>query len=290
MGLAATQARLLTITTRKSDCEFRSMSLSNEKLSLAREQSMLSNRYSSALDKTKLVYDYYGTGDETEQLSYKILMTPSILNNYVPTLLTNQSDRVILNEKYAKAAREAGIGQEGVGSPPSVIFRNKFIQALRDCYVIDQSDCDKILGTTYLQSGAMEDQSNNNIATFYDLLLNQIAINGWTENAEITDNSYLQKMLQNGMMFVTTVCDKNTHLQENYSTWTYVKEITDESAVSKAESEYNTEKQKLNSKEQKLDIKMKNLDTEMSSLNTEYDTVKNLISKNIEKYFKRYNA
>lgn len=123
----------------------------------------------------------------------------------------------------------------------------------------------------------MEDQSNNNIATFYDLLLNQIAINGWTENAEITDNSYLQKMLQNGMMFVTTVCDKNTHLQENYSTWTYVKEITDESAVSKAESEYNTEKQKLNSKEQKLDIKMKNLDTEMSSLNTEYDTVKNLI-------------
>ena len=35
---------------------------------------------------------------------------------------------------------------------------------------------------------------------------------------------------------------------------------------------------------------MKNLDTEISSLTTEYDTVKSVISKNIEKVFKRYNA
>ena len=37
-------------------------------------------------------------------------------------------------------------------------------------------------------------------------------------------------------------------------------------------------------------MKMKNLDTEISSLTTEYDTVKSVISKNIEKGFKRYQA
>ena len=44
------------------------------------------------------------------------------------------------------------------------------------------------------------------------------------------------------------------------------------------------------SKEETLDMKMKNLDTEISALSTEYDTIKSVISKNIEKAFKRYNA
>ena len=43
-------------------------------------------------------------------------------------------------------------------------------------------------------------------------------------------------------------------------------------------------------KEQTLDLRLKNLDTEISALTTEYDTVKNTISKQIEKTFKRYNA
>ena len=55
-------------------------------------------------------------------------------------------------------------------------------------------------------------------------------------------------------------------------------------------NDYKAKKEKLNMKEQKLDLKMKNLDTEISTLTTEYDTVKNLISKNIEKGFKRYSA
>ena len=68
------------------------------------------------------------------------------------------------------------------------------------------------------------------------------------------------------------------------------REITDEEAIAQAEAKYNTEKQKIENKEETLDLKMKNLDTEMSSLTTEYDTVKSLISKNIEKGFKRYDA
>ena len=66
--------------------------------------------------------------------------------------------------------------------------------------------------------------------------------------------------------------------------------MADEEAIARAEAKYNTEKQKINSKEEVIDMKMKNLDTEISSLTTEYDTIKSLISKNIEKSFKRYDA
>lgn len=130
MGLAAGQARLLTITGRKSDCEFESMRLSHQKIALARDLADISNEYQNSLNQTKLVYDYYGTGDTSTQLSYGLLMYPSALNNYMPTTITDSLGRVTLNSKYAAAARAAGIPQEGLGTLPSEDMRNAFISGL----------------------------------------------------------------------------------------------------------------------------------------------------------------
>ena len=552
MGLAAGQARLLTITGRKSDCEYESMRLSHQKLALSRQLTDISNEYQNSLDQTKLIYDYYGTGDESNPLSYGILMNPSTLNNYKPILLTDPKGRTTLNSKLAVAASAAGIPQEGFGTLPSENVRNKFIHELgeqnvitknlattiqglpynqtagigggttvaaittsgnvddlikyisnssmnidvtvpaninKDVYqgefhimssdsskdsgyirgnnsqitktfnlgdllsttnptqlslflysnhtggdnagpsqtlvdrangildnVLDQvgsymsnlldlgdgytsqaleyayasvqalyssknlssgsegtnwvgylpgdgnsesrAKADKYIGWTSggkhknnhnrgnaaisinnllqayityfadfingvsktdingkdLYSADKGEKSNSNLikddktyqftwktgtsvssddtalATFYDSLFNQICLNGWTENNNIEDNEYLQQMLKSGMLFISKPSDDGYYYQGNYATDNYIKEVSDDTKIAQAEAKYNTEKAKLNSKEETLDLKMKNLDTEISSLTTEYDTVKNTISKNIEKSFKRYNA
>ena len=549
MGLAAGQARLLTITGRKSDCEYASMKLSHQKIALSRELSDLSNEYQNSLNQTKLVYDYYGTGDETTPLSYGLLMTPSTLNDYMPTTITDALGRVTLNSKYASAARAAGIPQEGLGTLPSEGMRNAFIEGLYTSGLLTKNTAEKILSLPYNQQAGFgggatvavttttgnindlvdylkenctnqfhfsnpipagddkkswienpddirndtsqdtydiniydlltntkeislsfqggngsksvdeeaklianyligsfvpwleetlgsvlnidagtqaafdyaneeitklilntgtdgtqtppiynianhkgtahrthkfrnEEQANNqnymgfssvtqhgahvavkkrhsqgsinlnNLAqayltlfakamsgvsqkdadgspkyqvsagklednklvtndtlyeftiktgsevssddlgqaTFYDALFNQICANGWTENNKIEDNEYLKEMLQSGMLYISKMKDDGYYYQGNYSTDSYIKEISDETAIAQAEAKYQTEKAKLNAKEETLDLKMKNLDTEISSLTTEYDTVKNTISKNIEKSFKRYNA
>jgi len=622
MGLAAGQARLLTITGRKSDCEFESMRLSHQKIALARQLADLSNEYQNSLTQTKLVYDYYGTGDTTTPLSYGILMQPSALNNYMPITLTDSMGRVCLNSKLAAAAFAAGIPQEGLGTLPSELMRNNFINQLAEVgmitptlantitglpynqtvgfgggatvaiatetgnidkfieflsnngssYLMDSNQfptfertnakgkpdtsivhflkirtdsgyynksysgskaidgivrdnnpdsfdtrfdgaksdsftlaqllsgkkdptnkssdsfqyflgysgisgeqspvygvalmqdiinggfldwigkelseyldlgdaytshaleyaanetyrllntddkryyerwrtsndekrtdeatdayddpddavrnyldpigtaifgkCDKdeyyqqgvvydskdYIGFTYVESGkGGGDDGNdhstaginlNNIAkvyltyfadfmngaaktdvygnqefdvnigkaecvhlctnndtfeytwkvgsevssddlgqaTFYDALFNQICYHGWTENNRINDNEYLQDVLHSGMLYVSKIKDDGYYYQGNYATDNYIKEVPDESLIAQAEAKYNTEKAKLNAKEETLDMKMKNLDTEISSLTTEYDTVKNTISKQIEKCFKRYNA
>lgn len=566
MGLAAGQARLLSITARKSDCEYQSMSLSHQKLAISRDLAAISSEYQNSLDQTKLMYDFYGNGS-SEQLKYSTLMTPSALNNYLPITITNTSGRTVLNSKFAEAARAAGIPQEGLGCTPSSIVREKFILGLGDAGVIDKDKAKAYAATQYNQTSGLggdstgkdytvvegtlddlkavlgmgddgasvavpvlsqnhggnngsgvasisgteysgsilitkllsndpndqyifygisengrhftnnqamdmadtltatggfidqlynsfasalttgdprstaalnyakeqvikefftysygndtrngqigdsqEGSSNdngcwnfvvnngsrpkhqqeeaarenilstatnfvgitgnsywkggrkggrynaacavnlNNIAKaflsyfakfmsglptdgsqgeyysnkgyvadsnfvtndntyvyyfpgadnsseedgknslFYDTLLNQICTSGWTENSQIDDPEYLQQMLQNGMMFISKIKDDGFYYQGNYATDSYIKEVTDETAVAQAEAKYNTEKTKLNNKEQTLDLKMKNLDTEISALTTEYDTVKNTISKNIEKSFKRYNA
>lgn len=155
MGLSASQARLLTITARKSDCEFQSMQLSHEKLSVSRELALLSNQYQSSLDKTKLMYDYYGTGTNLEQMNYNTLMYPSSLNDVRPITMTNSLNRVILDSKLANAARVAGIPQEGLGCSPSTAVRNQFAYGLLDSGVIDENVYNSIINSPYNQTAGL---------------------------------------------------------------------------------------------------------------------------------------
>lgn len=576
MGLAASQARLLTITARKSDCEYKSMLLSHQKIALSRDMSRLSAEYDDAIAQTKLVYDYYGNSEATP-LTYNLMMTPSAMNNYTPLLVTDNSGRVVLDSRLAKAARDAGIPQEGLDGLPSSDLRNAFIDSLASTGYITQNTADNIKKTNYNQTagvgsadlininttectfselkdmlttqyfdfsdvtsfqnqfvgrvtveertdqdgndmppgtvadkdvlsfaeilngdymllaqtyqykdghkaynnltvdggvtdvicglslwetmmstfeglldtgdeytqaalayarrkitdmvtnlGAGEDtgksygggdgygtvgteegwdynqdgknihdnfgdwreyndkdhktynyarddvsedviglngiynhdndggsdddgevsyatinitsmfkayltyfaqymegidssvyevnntRTNSNliddmftftvvtdvdtsgdnllIAAFYDTLFNQICTKGWTENDKVNDQDYMQESLKNGNMYISSLADDGYYYQGNYATHNYIKEITDEEAIAQAEAKYNREKEKLNYKENILDMKMKNLDTEISSLTTEYDTIKSVISKNIEKGFKRYEA
>ena len=62
MGMSASQARLLAITSRMNDVEFRSQSISNTKIRLADESEQVANAYTKALNKQKLTFTDYSTG------------------------------------------------------------------------------------------------------------------------------------------------------------------------------------------------------------------------------------
>ena len=601
MGLAASQARLLTITARKADCEFASMTLSHQKLALSRDMENVSNEYQNALNQTKLVYDYYGTGDSDIAVDYDLLMTPSVYNDYYPKTVTDAKNRVILNSSLAAAARAAGIPAEGLSGTPSSDVRNAFIEALAQTGVItpakaasiesvtyantiglgattnvtqgfaevtydelidlitattgDESTTDYGLvlsmdagdtgGRAYLQSlglggdrmtisvynadgtrqsllGHMNEDSNitlkdllsnekqyvwtiqapngaatpiteaaylqqlicgtenqegsftdylmqmfgsvlggvssneaaiqyaanavydlvypnsnvqdiaNNLisshpeyvtgsrhdregndrgedngtfrealdemaaghywkwkgtthdtvannafssvgayvsycgdagngknkhsvsinlntlaqvfltafveyqegienstysynrgskgssvlydpehsdfkftiatqtevesdednlyANFYDALFNQICTKGWTENAQIENVDYMTDLFKNGLAFISSIAEDGYYYQGSYSTDRAILEVSDDNAIAVAEAKYNTEKTKIENKEDTIDMKMKNLDTEISSLTTEYESTKQIVTKAIEKSFKRYEA
>lgn len=616
MGLSAAQARLLTITSRKSDCEFQSMRYSHEKIALSRSMSDVSAEYQRALEQTKLVFDYYGSGDQSTPVSYGLFMTPSQANGFLPILTTNAQNRIVLDSRFAAAARAAGIPEEGLSSLPSTTVRNKFLDALGANNIITETQANTYKVIPYSQTIGMGTQDlvvtnmktvnfndlltmlgdysvtlpsvnnltedkctygsdhdgclftsksqiraggggtsgmqwstggnsvtlnqlysdnyfliamcpenggtagndrydntdkiqwyinklkqpvdsmintfsdalygifgnaldtniqlaietarektlanvdvcndpytpDNELATYYDkvgdnyayyvdnwdeydvggwyngtarvnenqrnaaediyehvindvgyvgfhnrakwntsgvgisytnllksfltyfaqeyetatfngsqytaainesgyttdrhtgttglfesasgqwekkisgserklgnslidskfsvdvetaiginsdeallsgywdALLNNLCAYGWTENNNVTNNEYLQEMYKSGRLFISTCTDDGYYYQTSYSTLSSVREITDEEAATKAEAKYNAEKQKINHKEQIIDMKMKNLDTEISSLSSEYETIKGLLSKNIERSFTRYKA
>ena len=113
MGLAASQARFLAITARKANCEFKSMQIAQEKMSISRELDKATTEYQSAINTTKLVWDADGSGENTFTLNYDLMMRPSALNNYTPYMVTTKDGRIVLDSGMAAAARQAGIPEEG---------------------------------------------------------------------------------------------------------------------------------------------------------------------------------
>ena len=154
MGLAASQARFLGITLRKANCEFRSTELAQQRLELTNQMTDISQEYANALNSTKLVWhndavcDSFGNPTDFG-LSYSLLMMPSAANDYNPYMVSTRTGAIVLNSKYAQAAKDAGISMGG--STPSAEGRNKFLKSLSQSTEVNgvkQND-NVITATTY---------------------------------------------------------------------------------------------------------------------------------------------
>ena len=155
MGLAASQARLLTITSRKSRAQFENMRMSHQKLALSRALTDISNEYQKSLEQTNLYYDFYGVNSTDTPLTYDMLMAPSSINDYTPTLITNNQGQVVLSAPYAAAALAAGIPMEGLGCQPSSVMRDAFILALAAQGIITQNTAESITAVNYNQGAGL---------------------------------------------------------------------------------------------------------------------------------------
>ena len=146
MGLAASQARFLCITARKADCEYKSTDLAQQKLEITNQLSDISNEYSNALNSTSLIWNNMNVSSACS-LDYALLMSPSAANDYNPYMLSTSSGAIVLNSKYAAAAKAAGISKSGgLGSQDS---RDKFISALASQGVITEETAKSITSNFY---------------------------------------------------------------------------------------------------------------------------------------------
>ena len=101
MGLAASQARLLFLTSRQDDIGLKEMRISNQKMSLSRESSSISDAYTAALNQRKLTWVVDGTSitDQTTALTYDLLMKPNNSTKLGQYLVANSSnDKVVLDK------------------------------------------------------------------------------------------------------------------------------------------------------------------------------------------------
>lgn len=98
MGMAAGQARLLTLTARLNNNELRAMQVSNAKLRLADKTQKIGEEYVNALNESQLMYSTY---DKNGNISYQKL-TGNALSFYGPLKnqygLVNSAGQIMVSE------------------------------------------------------------------------------------------------------------------------------------------------------------------------------------------------
>lgn len=113
MGLAASQAHLLSITARKDDVEFSMMKIARDKIDLSRDTTEISEKYQNALDQRKLVWSYDGTDENTTDLSYNLLMTPTAASMNPQYIIADGNGKVVLSSDYITKLGLADSGKPG---------------------------------------------------------------------------------------------------------------------------------------------------------------------------------
>ena len=105
-------------------------------------------------------------------------------------------------------------------------------------------------------------------------------------NMTIKDNTWFEEQLRKGELqleyyssaekkFVSTSISEDTNIQE----------VEDEREIAIIEQKYKNDLQKVEQLDNKYDLELQKLDSEHNALQTEYDSVKNVIDKNVEKTF-----
>jgi len=125
MGMAASQARLLSLTARLSDLEFQAMQLTNAKIQLSRSTEAVASEYTNALNNK--IFKIKNTNTPLTASSLTGFQTlPSI---EAQRILVDTSDRILVSGTVARAFDTAGgscerflnqFGYTSLHNPPNI--------------------------------------------------------------------------------------------------------------------------------------------------------------------------
>jgi hypothetical protein len=329
MGMAASEARFLSLTGRKSNVEFQGQQINQQRTTLSNEsaaynQQLLTIQVPTAPSSdsfTKTVYSFTDSANNT-----------STITDLIPELGADGSAKGTYSVAYKSTTTKPGTitGQTsfvstttGTGASAVTSYTTIGGQPLTKV----GGDSDKNLDTARLQSLYGSDYSAS--AAYYKFTTSD----GTTSTTNYIDEASLQKVtdgtdkgnlaLYKHMGDVTSTdvltiknCTLGTTASGRISSITSpnlnngnavalnASTTTDTSAYDNAMNEYNYKKEAYNKQmndinaklsivqqqDKNLELQLKNLDTEQNAISTEMDAVKKVISKNVESSFKTFNA
>ncbi|MCM1010804.1 MAG: hypothetical protein NC390_08040 [Fusobacterium sp.] len=112
---------------------------------------------------------------------------------------------------------------------------------------------------------------------------------GATDGTPLTDSNTFEQFLRSGELLLETYSkSEGKFVSTSISEDTCVQEVEDETKIAIAQADYENDLAQIQRLDSRYDLQMKQLDTEHNTLQTEYESVKNVISKNVENSFKTF--
>ena len=153
MGMAASQARLLSITSRMSDNELRAQIINNNKMRLASESSQASERYITALNDAKYKFSNYDSENNISytNLTFNNLTSYNAYNNQYA--LRNSGGKILISETDANNFEAV----KGSTDPLTQFLKRYGIEKSTTYFDnLKTDDNGKVLYTTTLEDGSVK--------------------------------------------------------------------------------------------------------------------------------------
>ena len=318
MGLSSSQARLLNLTARMHQIEYKAARLESMKLQMANESTRVYEDYLDALDKTKVQYKVLNTdGSVTYRdiQQYTDLLDAGYALVYKNRVydgeekMFNESDNVVSftpvtfrdidtdgdgnTDLTAAAQFAAHPGAASWGTYDA----NKHYYIYEDIdgkqYYSSATELDpSAQGGITVGGHKIEKKTYNYAQLCADIFGADLA------NPPSNVSDVITNLINSGE--VTIVAAKNdgefkqtyefdfADYETSVSTNTGLQEVTDEVALKKAEAKYEADMKKIDMKDRKYDTDLAALDTERNAIKQEMDTLKTVAKENVERTFKLF--
>lgn len=287
MGLSSSQARLLNLTTRMHQIEYKAAKLEAEKLQMANESAHAYEEYLDALETTKVQFkklntdgsvtycditnydiEFIGAGYAIQyngavydgSTVYRYKPDPQIYIDTTPINVTNQD---IIDQKYIWAI-------SGPGDYYRRITEDKYEHSGR----VDMTPT--VLDFARLCKDAFgADDTPTNVS---EVITNLINSGDVTIVQKRKDGTFAQQCDEDFGDYETSVAI-NTGLRE----------VQDESLLRKAEAQYEANMKKIDMKDRKFDQDLAALDAERNAVSSEMETLKKVANDNVDRTFKIFS-
>ena len=316
MGLAASQARFLNLTARKTNIEYEGQQINQQRTTLANQSA---NYYNEMLTLTvptppstdtykTIVYSFTTTDGYTANISQvtgtsdnsTVVFTYQKKESQIAETTARYQIKAGTNDNYTNGTRtisKLSSDSELAKSADNIVSAINNIKGLEGDEAVTADDLYYMnVGTQAIPSYVYFTSADLAEASAED---NTIGANGYKE-AEVTTfntatytnvtvsrdaNNRLQSMTVDGTELAVTASSitdddayNDAYNEYTYQTYLYQQQL----------EEINAQTSVIQAQDKKLELRLKQLDTEQNAISTEMESVSSVIKKNTEDTFKTF--
>ena len=285
MGLSSSQARLLTLTSRMHQIEYKAAKLEAMKLQMANESSRVYEEYLDALDKTKVQVKAFNTDGSVTYKDIKSYADDFLGAGYAINfngMVYDNSDYKVDKEGklFANSATVITVDAANKDTYPGFAEGDKIAQTPDGSYakVVEplsevKYDFEKLCADAF---GAETAPTGKDVETVITNLIN---------SGQVT----IVQMDKATGAFPTEEDPNFSVFETSVATNTGLREVSDEVDIKKAEAKYEADMRKIDNKDRKYDSDLAAIESERNAIKQEMETLKTVAKDNVERTFKLFS-
>ena len=283
MGLSSSQARLLNLTARMHDIEYKAQNLEAQKLQMANESTQVYQEYENALNKQKVQFKQIGTDGSANYVNASI--STLLQNGYQIKILSGNDwyDYNSINNTTVQATNTKAQWQT-YESEITEVTVTKLGAAKKAGETV--TGVAPTTGTFKLAEPAATGATT---VKGYKQKTANATIQADLAKIDFSKPEVLRNLVEAGFIVFEKPASDGTFSEVNIATDTSLQEVSDETELKKAEAKYEADMRKIDAKDKKFDTDLAAMEQERNAIKTEMETLKTVAKDNVDRTFKLFS-